>query len=716
MIPHPNFGDLNRYADRELSDRGRTRVASHLAKCSVCRGTVLALRGITTEAPLILAPKAPADALDKILVRQASGETVILPVADPPRRRVALGLLRSGAAAVAVALASGVAVFTVQELGAELSELNLTTIAASLGNTLAVEYKSTSLFADEDRLFIRGRYRIPGDEFASGPRGQVITAPLYRYDGNRFEGTVELPDSAVYTVFAIENAAGDAIDSRGGALWKVIKEDENGKPLYAGLVQKQYEWKERNGELALAAARQAKSLYPDKPEAWAGVAIFEALGVLDADPEVLRSRDAARFNQFERDFAGRSLTAEQLAGMYLYSITVSAPDRFEYWRSRLFAEAPGHPTAVQARVFDILDRYTERPDLALEELEELWQAHGSAHAELPRKGVALALRTGVVSHVDRWADRKHTIEPAASFNDAMAMLEIPALRTSGMNRLREQLARWDADADQNRALQSTVREDRLRVAALRRRAFVALGKALVETGQPVAGLDTLTLAVSTGWDANAFGAMAHAYIGLGDTERAVTMLARVVVDPGTHPPAVDSLEALGVAAIGWSAWDMLRQGALTEMYQRTLTESIGRSVPEDVEVVDDEGKRHRLRDLTAGRVTFIALWTRFCNRCIEQVDKLEEVAARLRATAPDAANAMVVTDGPPSAELRRLIEAHQITLPLFYDESLGAHRALGAWEIPNYVVLGGAGRVQFARTQLSEVVRRVEALRSRDHQ
>ena len=715
MIPHPNFGDLNRYADRELSERSRTRVANHLAKCPVCRGTVLALRGLTTEAPQILAPKAPADALAKILVRQASGETVILPVADPPRRRITFGL-RSAAAAVAITTASIVAVFTVPELGAEFSELHLTPIAASLGNTLDVEYNSTSLFADEDRLFIRGRYRIPGDEFASGPRGEVITAPLYRYDRTRFEGTVELPDSAVYMVFAIENAAGDAIDSRGGALWEVIKKDEKGKPLYAGLVQKQYEWLERNGALARATARLATTLYPDNPDAWGRVASLEALGVLDADPGALRLRHAARFDQFERDYAGKSLTDEQLAGMYSYGFGLVDADRLTHWRNRLLTEAPNHPTAVQAHVFVITERHRDRPDLALEELEELWHAHGSAHTVLPRNGFAQALKTGMAGEIEWWADRKHEMEPRASMNDALALLDIPALKPKGMTRMREQLARWDAEANQNRALQSTVREDRLRMAALRRRALTALGKALVETGRPVAGLDTLALAVSTGWDANAFRAMAHAYVGLGNTERAVTMLARVVVDPGTHPPVVDSLEAVGVAAIGRSAWDMLRRGALTDMYQQTLRESIGRSVPKDVFVVDHKGERHRLRDLTAGRVTFVALWTRFCNRCIEQLDQLEEVAALLRATAPDAANAMVVTDGPPSAELRQLLEAHQMTLPLFYDESLGAHRALGAWEIPNYVVLGGAGRVQFARTQLSQVVRQAEVLLSRDHQ
>ena len=154
-----------------------------------------------------------------------------------------------------------------QELGAEFSELTLTQIAESLGNTLDVEFRSTSLFANDDRLFIRGRYRMPGDEFGSGPRGDVITAPLYRYDHSRFKGTVELPDSAVYMVFAIENAAGDAIDSRGGALYDEIKKDENGQPLYSGLVQQQHEWLERNAALALKTAQRATTLYRDNPDA-----------------------------------------------------------------------------------------------------------------------------------------------------------------------------------------------------------------------------------------------------------------------------------------------------------------------------------------------------------------------------------------------------------------------------------------------------------------
>ena len=239
MIPHPNFGDLNRYADRELAEPRRTRMAKHLAKCSVCRSTVIAIRGITTEAPRILAPKPPADALDKILMRQASGETVILPVADPPRRRIPFGLLRSAAAAVAVALASVVAVVTVQELGAEFSELNLSRVSPHLDNTLHVEYQSTSMFADEDRLVIRARYRVPGDALTTGRAGQVITAPLYRYDGRTFKGIVELPAEAVYTVFAVEDPAGEWVDSRGGALWQRVNGETHGTPSYQGLVQQQ---------------------------------------------------------------------------------------------------------------------------------------------------------------------------------------------------------------------------------------------------------------------------------------------------------------------------------------------------------------------------------------------------------------------------------------------------------------------------------------------
>ncbi|MCH7473916.1 MAG: zf-HC2 domain-containing protein, partial [Gemmatimonadetes bacterium] len=467
MMTHPSFAELNEYADRELSESRKARVSTHLAKCSACRRTIMSLRRIAKEAPGILNVGPPAGALERILDRHARGESVILPVADPPRRVFVPAAMWRAAAVLALLAVSVATVFMVGELGAEFSELNLR-VANSTSRTVEIEYRSTSMFADEDLLVVRARYRVPGDELSGAQNRKAISATLYRHDGRLFRGLLELPDSAVFAAFAVENMAGELVDSRGGELGEFLVE-KAGIPLYDALVQKQQEWTERNGALALATARLATTLYPDNPEAWARVDFFEQVGAGEAYDRVRRAGHAARFAQFERDYAGKSLTDEQLAGTYRYAVGLGDADRLNHWRNRLLTEAPSHPTAVQAQVSVITERHRDRPDLALEQLEELWQAYGSVHPELPRNGFRQALKTGAPENIQRWADRRQAIEPWASVNIAMDLLQIPALKTNAMMRLRSQLAQWDADDRQNRALQSTAREDRLRLAALRRR-------------------------------------------------------------------------------------------------------------------------------------------------------------------------------------------------------------------------------------------------------
>ena len=714
MMMHPSFAELNEYADRELPESRRARVSTHLAKCSACRRTIMSLRGIAKEAPGILNVGPPAGALERILDRHAKGESVILPVADPPRRAFVPAAMWRAAAVLALLAVSAATVFMVGELGAEFSELNLR-VANSTSRTVEIEYRSTSMFADEDLLVVRARYRVPGDELSGAQNRKVVSATLYRHDGGLFRGILELPDSAVFATFAVEDVAGELVDSRGGELGEFLVENA-GIPLFDALVQKQQEWMERNGALALSTARFATTLYPDNPEAWARVHFIELIGVAEANRGVLEARHAARFTRFERDYAGKSLTSQQLAGTYNYALGLGDADRLIHWRNRLLTEAPSHPTAVQAQVFVITESHRDRPDLALEQLEELWQAYGSVHPELPRNGFRQALKTGAPGDIQRWADRRQAIEPWASVNIAMDLLQIPALKTNAMMRLRGQLAQWDADDRQNRALQSTAREDRLRLAALRRRALTVLGEVLVQMGQPVAALDTLGLAIVEGWDASAFRAMANAHLALGDTTNAITMMARVAADPNTRQTEVDSIEVVGRSALGQAAWEMLREGALTEMLRSTLDESVNRRVAENVELTGATGGRYRLDDLVRGHVTLVAYLTRFCRDCSEKVEPLKGIAARLRAAAGDSVEVFVILAEPPAAETRQFVAQHGITLPVFHDESRVVYAALGFWDIPGYTLLDSSSRARYVSTDLADVPRQVAALLSRDRQ
>ena len=192
------------------------------------------------------------------------------------------------------------------------------------------------------------------------------------------------------------------------------------------------------------------------------------------------------------------------------------------------------------------------------------------------------------------------------------------------------------------------------------------------------------------------------------------MLARVAADPNTRQMEVDSIEVVGRSALGQAAWEMLREGALAEMFRSTLAESVNRSVTENVELTGMGGERYPLNDLV-GHVTLVAYLDRLCQDC-EHVEDLKEMSVRLRATAGDSVEVFVIFAEPPAAETRQFVAQHGITMPVFHDESRVVYAALGFWDLPGYTLLDSAGRARYIRTDLADVPRQVAALLSRDRQ
>ncbi|MEO5800132.1 MAG: hypothetical protein ABIS00_11900, partial [Gemmatimonadales bacterium] len=83
LLLHPREATLLRYAAGSAKETARRQVASHLADCDRCRGTVQSTRELRTMLASGGAVGAPDPLLQRILQSRVQGERVILPVEAP---------------------------------------------------------------------------------------------------------------------------------------------------------------------------------------------------------------------------------------------------------------------------------------------------------------------------------------------------------------------------------------------------------------------------------------------------------------------------------------------------------------------------------------------------------------------------------------------------------------------------------------------------------
>ena len=354
MIFHPAQSRLHGFADGELSKKVRVKTAAHLERCSECRNTVGWLRRLSREANALPLPSPPADLRDRILESLRRGEHVILPVADPPRpawpgRRVAAGF------SALVAVAIGASLIRAPELASEASELRFYPEHPRRGDSIAIEYHGTSMFAGEDSLMLRAVYRTAADGSTWHEDLPVLRVATLTGQGEGvYTATLRLPEDVVYALFAVEDDRGSRVDSRGRALWELLVYDDN-KPDRDALMQKTYDLQRRNWELALETAQQATELYPNHVAAWFALSSLQQLLSGKAGlPRELLSRPRARFAQLERALAqNQALSGADFGGMYGYAVMLGDDVAAERWRERLLREAPEHDLALAVSLSEV---------------------------------------------------------------------------------------------------------------------------------------------------------------------------------------------------------------------------------------------------------------------------------------------------------------------------------------------------------------------------
>jgi peroxiredoxin len=666
----------------------------------------------TAVARLPTIPASP-ELLQRIQERLAADEHVILPLADPP---VPAQPLWRVAAAIGLLLAAGAGLWLVWPTatltaGDIQGELTFAPGTPRAGETVQVAYRAPTTLAGRDRLVLRARYRTPRDGSYNRDMRQTVAAELTPAGDGMFRASLRVPDSVVYAVLAVEDAAGRIVDGNGHRLWELVVHGRDGRPTLDALEQRQHDLMGRNWEQGYETARQIAALYPDRVASWSRLLFYEefVLGASHMDSALGGHR--ARLKAFHDRFASRAaLSAGDLGYMFWYAGQVRDSLLERYWKDRLVREAPRSPFAAQDRAGDIWFRLWRNKDSlrALTDMDRLWDDVGPAHGNVVNLGWRVAQVAADSAGLVRWASRYLSMNRGDSVWIATEFTGYPALRNEGIRLLRQQLRGLETPNSARRALERTLDEQRVVDAASARQVLVALGDALVASGQRAAGLDTLKLAVREGWDVSLFRRVAQIQLSTGDTAGAMRLLGFVAADPATPAWGLDSVTRFTGAPVDSAAWARLVHEGKGEMRRRLLDLATRRGLPQHVRLQAAAGGTVRLDTLTRGRVTFVAFWSRYCGPSKEELPAVERLTARLR---QQGVGVVTITDERVSDDLRRFLAEQKLSFPVYGDAWREASRAFSQWGTPSYFVLDADGLVRFEYRELDRVPAEVAALR-----
>jgi hypothetical protein len=713
---HPRPDELSDFLAASAPE-SRARVAAHLQRCQDCRDSLQLLRGATAAAREMPVSGPSPELRSRIFASRASDTRMIGIAADVPERsrpRWRLPL----AAATLIVLVGGM-VLTQHasrvEAGTTSGTLVFTPSAPRAGQAVAVSYSPAGMLSGQPWVALRARTRgSVGDSYNVGLATSTI-ATLRRGADGSFTGRFVLPDSVVYAAFAVNDSSGSVVDDNAGRDWELLASDSTGKPLFGALDQRANDMMGRNWEEGLATAQRMIALYPRDLRAWVWMHSFDGWLGRTGDDSV-RARHRATLAEFDSTFnSGTTPSADQIGLMAWYADGIDSTNA-KRWRARLMRDAPQNSFAVQWRLVALMDTLRTRTDTAktLHQLDALWNsAPVHRQAQIAAYATSVALATADTSLIELWTARLVRADPdprSTSRWVATRLSSVPALRAEGIRRMRAELDSLTALPQSERALNETVAEQRKRHAATARELLASLGQALVAAGDYPAARDALARAASSGWNPDVFRDVRTASLAVGDTARALTMAARIAVDPRTSAAFGDSVRPLAERKLGAAGWRSQLDSARSEYVKRMLADASSRALAGSARVHGLDGRVRTLGDLTNGRLTVIAFWSRFCGPAVEDLPRLNAAAARL---ARDGVPLVTIVDETTaSPALRAFLAEKHVTAPTYLDAHGESSRALNEWGTPSYYVVDSDGRIRFdATNSADEALARAEALR-----
>jgi len=625
--------------------------------------------------------------------------------------------MQSRAAAAALLLVPLRLVLAAAQLVAQPGDLRFTPAEPHVGQRVAVTYLASDALKNRDRLVLRARYRsIHSNAYSNPPVSDgmvtVLVTSLARDRGGIFAGSFTLPDSVIYAVFVVEDSSGMAIDTHGGQLWELLTYEADGRPSFDALEQRVNDLMGRNWEEGFATARRMVALYPTLVRGWTQLFFFQGWLVGSDKTDSILGLHRRKFAEFERRFADTvPPTRDDVVGMTWYADRLANDGRAhgdsvaaEHWLARVTREAPANSFALRIHAYRAYRRARSEPRVALAELDSLWQlglrgdsascslGGFSARLDVPRWGFRAARVAGDTTAMLRWVERIVLGGRYAKRRYATLALDIPPLRPTAMDWLRQELRLLDEHRVEYRWLGETVAEQRARDAREARSVLGSLGKALAVAGSKHAALDTLALAAAAGWDPQLFRTIATARLAVGDTAGALEMLAWVIADPRSSPALADSIAPMANGLLGPATWEGKIAAARATLAARVLAEAIEAPLKGAVRLSDAAGHEQDLSTIARGRVTFVFFWASDCQPAMQELPAADSVATIL---ARQGIAVVSVTQDAPSPALSTLIGQKRLVTPVLYDLRKDVARAFDQWGTPAYFVLDAQGRLRF---------------------
>jgi hypothetical protein len=649
--------------------------------------------------------------LERIVASRSAGARSILPTEDG---RVAA----SGRTAKVAALATAAALLAIllfrgsreASAGDRTGYLRLDPARPLPGALIRVTYTPAAALQSLDSLILRARFRRPNEAgYNRGPR-QQRAAVLHRTTNGVFNGEFRLPDSVVFAAFAVESPSGDAVDDNDERLWELLAADPGQRPLFEALVQRERDLFGRNWEEGLKSVRTLSALYPDEPQAWSLLSVFERWVLGDRIADSLLTGHRRRFALFHGRFAERAgLPSATVSAMLSYAIQIDDSAARRYWRERLELEFPNDPDVLFMR-----ENRLSRDHNYFTALASLWdkvERSGDPTVSMFANNAAVqAMAAHDTAALRLWMPRlrreeQRTEGPTPFWSGVL--LQYPTLRSTAMAWLREDARLLAEGPDAYRPLTATTAEQRVANRAAAQPILAALANALIEDGDTAAGLDTLRLAASYGWSPTVFRHVAETWAALGDTTQALQTYAKVAADPGSAPSFGDSLRAATASRPG-AQWDAWVRDARREMRSVTLQSATPRSLIGPTRLLSASGEARRLNELADGHVTVVMFWSPACFYSVRDLGKAQDIARQFSGAG---VRVVAIVDRPWSDELKRLLkEQHAEDLPVFYDYRSDTRRAFVTFATPDYYVLDATGRVIFSHSALEAIPRQVAAL------
>lgn len=564
------------------------------------------------------------------------------------------------------------------------------------GDFVRVTYDPADALAHDTAVELRGIRRSNRDLLSGNPRTTVTRiAVLKRGRDGQLNGTFRFPGDADMLRLAVGSLDSTRADGNLGAHWRLLAHNRHAIPLQESFAIAIWDLLQRNAwDEALATAHLFTDHYPDAPAAWFHRVAAE-IGVRGYSDF---NRDLPRYQQrlasLDERFGRVTPSPDDAALMYWLALQLRDTSRSRTWRTRLLADFPRHPLAVQEAASDIAAKKQD-PSATLAELEALSPSE-PVPLQLSVIALAVARRAGDTLAFRRWLARAVREGGHTPLTAAQALAETAPYEREGL-RAMDQLERGLPERPHELTeVDGTLQSEEPKRASRRREVLLVRGRVLLRLRDSVAALDAYVKAADLEWSPPVFRTVRTLALALRDSARARDYALLSFADPLVDKANRDSLLQL-LSPADTSILGQITADAFTAMRKR-LPPLGSDTVDLKGFTLSREGVVTSASELSAQRNTvLLALWGPGCPAARADLPSLAAMQQRLPLVG---SMVVVATSEEPSADLAAYL-ARQASVPLlFHDPANNIRRRLSAYGLPWYFVIDAGGRVLYRGSSL----------------